>query len=154
MYVTISLFLSLSYLLVSHVRPFTFQVPLFHSPFFFFRLSGILQRASSCEANTRPRDRHHQRSRFRRRFLFPLVRRWWQFRGMSHRGAASRTNRSLVLVVLEKTSLCFFFIMVFFFGSFLLSFTFFFLFSHHRSVLFFEFCYSRVRLAGVETEKS
>lgn len=28
-------------------------------------------------------------------FLFPLVWRGWQFRGVSHRGAASRTNKSL-----------------------------------------------------------
>lgn len=28
-------------------------------------------------------------------FLFPLVWRGWQFRGVSHRGAASRTNESL-----------------------------------------------------------
>lgn len=28
-------------------------------------------------------------------FLFPLVWRGWQFRGVSHRGAASRTNKTL-----------------------------------------------------------
>lgn len=104
---------------VSFPRPFSL---------FFFRLSTILQHLSSSEANTRPRVRH-QLSRFRRRFLFPLVRRGWQFRGMSHRGAASRTNRSLVLAILKKTSLFFmlfflfvrfiFFISYFFFLSFM-----------------------------------
>lgn len=86
---------------ISFLRPFSL---------FFFRLSKILQHLSSSEANTRPRVRH-QLSRFRR-FLFPLMRRGWQFRGMSHRGAASRTNRSLVLAILKKTSL---FLCVFFF---------------------------------------
>lgn len=108
---------------ISFPRPFSL---------FFFRLSKILQHLSSSEANTRPRVRH-QLSRFRRRFLFPLVRRGWQFRGMSHRGAASRTNRSLVLVILKKTSL---FFMFFFFCSFVLSFLFR-TFSFYRSCAFF-----------------
>lgn len=126
---------------VSFPRPFSL---------FFFRLSTILQHLSSSEANTRPRVRH-QLSRFRRRFLFPLVRRGWQFRGMSHRGAASRTNRSLVLAILKKTShfLCFFFVRSFYLFYFVL-----FLFIVH--VLFFDrysgVCiFSQVRLAG-ETE--
>lgn len=122
---------------ISFPRPFSL---------FFFRLSKILQHLSSSEANTRPRV-HHQLSRFRR-FLFPLVRRGWQFRGMSHRGAASRTNRSLVLAILKKTSL---FLCVFF-CSFVLSFLFR-TFSFYRSCAFSDrysgVCiFSQVRLAG------
>ena len=77
---------------ISFPRPFSL---------FFFRLSKILQHLSSSEANTRPRVRH-QLSRFRRRFLFPLVRRGWQFRGMSHRGACEALERRGLRIYAER----------------------------------------------------
>ena len=89
--------------------------------FFFFRLSKIfffffVQRLSSREENNSS-TRSSSVSRFRRRILFPLVRRGWQFRRMSHCGAASRTNRSLVLAILRENGS--FFFNCFFFSLFI-----------------------------------
>lgn len=74
--------------------------------FFFFRLSKIfffffVQRLSSREENNSS-TRSSSVSRFRRRILFPLVRRGWQFRRMSHCGACKALERRGLRIYAER----------------------------------------------------
>lgn len=158
-YATISLFFSLCYLLASHVRPFTFQVPLFHSLLLF--LLQAVGNSSACVFVRSEYSAARSSSAFaisetifiptgEEMVAVPRDEPPWSCKSYKQSISACRFR--------ENKSLFFFFNMILFFlfcfGSFLLSFTFFFLFSSSVcSFLWIFVCYSRVRLAGVETEK-